>query len=84
MTTEDGKPTIASVLLSELEVLNQGLTDIFAISNTVVQELDALAEVHGVARNTEETIQDVVRHIKMTSKAYANKTDEEVRKEFGL
>lgn len=84
MQTEDGKPTIAQVLLAELDVLNTGLTDIFAIANTVVDELNALAELHGVARTTEETIAEVIRYIKQTSTFYASKTDEEVRKEFGL
>lgn len=84
MTTEDGKATIANVLLSELGILNQGLTDIFAIANTVTSELDALAELHGVARTHDETITAVVGYIRQTSPSYGAMTDEQIRKEFGL
>lgn len=84
MKTEDGKPTIANVLLSELEIINTTLTDVFAIANTVVLELDALAEQHGVARVHDTVITDVISYIKQTNPAYAGKSDQEIRQEFGL
>lgn len=84
LQTQDNKPTIASVLFSELEILNIAMSDIFAISNTVVLELDALAEHHGVARRHDETIADVVSYIRRSNEAYTDKTDAEIRQEFGL
>ena len=84
MQTEDGKPTIGNIILTELDLLNQMIADIYAIANTVVLEMDALAEQHGVARSHEDTIKDVVSYIQQSSPAYANKTEDEMRKEFGL
>lgn len=84
MQTEDGKPTIGNIILTELDLLNQMIADIYAIANTVVLEMDALAEQHGVARSHEDTIKDVVSYIQQSSPAYANKTEDEIRKEFGL
>lgn len=84
MTTEDGKPTIANVLMSEMDIINQSLTDIFAISNTVLQELNALAEQHGVARNNDETVSDVIKYIRQTSPVYEKMSEQDIRKEFCL
>lgn len=84
MQTEDGKPTIGNIILTELDLLNQMIADIYAIANTVVLEMDALAEQHGVARSHEDTIKDVVSYIQQSSPTYANKTEAEIRKEFGL
>ena len=84
MQTEDGKPTIGNIILTELDLLNQMIADIYAIANTVVLEMDALAEQHGVARSHEDTIKDVVSYIQQSSPAYANKTEDEIREEFGL
>lgn len=84
MTTEDGKPTVANVLMSEMEIINQSLTEVFAISNTVVQELNALAEQHGVARNNDETVREVIGYIRQTSPAYEKMSEQDIRKEFGL
>ena len=84
MQTEDGKPTIGNIILTELDLLNQMITDIYAIANTVVLELDALAEQHGVARSHEDTVKEVISYIQQSSPTYANKTEAEIRKEFGL
>lgn len=84
MTTEDGKPTVANVLMSEMEIINQSLTEVFAISNTVVQELNALAEQHGVARTNDETVREVIGYIRQTSPAYEKMSEQDIRKEFGL
>lgn len=84
MTTEDGKPTIANVLLSEFDVINQSLSDIFAIANTVTLEMDALAEQHNVGRSITDVVADVVSMIKQSNPAYAHKTEQEIRQEFGL
>ena len=84
MQTEDGKPTIGNIILTELDLLNQMIADIYAIANTVVLEMDELAEQHGVARSHEDTIKDVVSYIQQSSPAYANKTEDEIREEFGL
>lgn len=84
MTTEDGKPTIANVLLSEFDVINQSLSDIFAIANTVTLEMDALAEQHNVGRPITDVVADVVSMIKQSNPAYAHKTEQEIRQEFGL
>lgn len=84
LQTADGKPTIANILFSELEILNTAVSDIFALSNTVVLELDALASQHGVGRSHAEVTTDVVNRIRASSQAYADKTDAEIRKEFGL
>ena len=84
MQTEDGKPTIGNIILTELDLLNQMITDIYAIANTVVLELDALAEQHGVARSHEDTVKEVIGYIQQSCPTYANKTEAEIRKEFGL
>lgn len=84
MQTEDGTPTIGNILLTELDILNKALTDIFAVANTVTTELNALAEDHGVARPLDETINDVVGYIQMSNPTYASKSADEIKKEFGL
>lgn len=84
VTTDDGKPTVASAIMTEMEIVNTVLTDVFAIANTVVEEINALAEQHNVARPLDETIAAVVGYIRQTSPIYADKTDDEIRKGFGL
>lgn len=84
MTTEDGKPTVANVIMDELGIVNAVLTDIFAITNTVTEEMTALAEQHGVARTMDETVKDIVNKIKLSIPVYADKTDDQIRQEFGL
>lgn len=84
MTTEDGKPTIANVIMDELAIMNTALTDIFAIANTVTEEMTALAEQHGVARTTDETVKDIIDKIRRSVPAYVGMSDDRIRKEFGL
>lgn len=84
MTTEDGKPTIANVIMDELAIMNTALTDIFAIANTVTEEMTALAEQHGVARTTDETVKDIIDKIRRSVPAYVGMSDDQIRKEFGL
>lgn len=84
MTTEDGKPTIANVIMDELAIMNTALTDIFAIANTVTEEMTALAEQHGVARTTDETVKDIIDKIRRSVPAYVGMSDDWIRKEFGL
>lgn len=84
MTTEDGKPTIANVIMDELAIMNTALTDIFAIANTVTEEMTALAEQHGVARTTDEAVKDIIDKIRRSVPAYVGMSDDQIRKEFGL
>lgn len=84
MVTEDGKPTVANVIMDELGIVNAVLTDIFAITNTVTEEMTALAEQHGVARTVDDTVKDIVDKIRQSIPAYVHKSDDQIRQEFGL
>lgn len=84
MQSENGEPTIGALLLQEVGIINDTLHEMFNLTNQVVEELNALAEHYGLGDTTNQSIANVLKYIKITNPLYAEKTDDEIRKELGL
>ena len=85
METADGKPTIGRILMDELAIINETLTNAFSTTDTTLKELDALYEQYEFGTGSvEESIDKVVAKIKMANPKYAKMSDDDVKKELGL
>ena len=85
METQDGKPTIGRILMDELAIINETLTNAFSTADSTLKELDALYEQYQFGTGSvEESIDKVVTKIKSTNPKYAKMSDDEVKKELGL
>ena len=85
METQDGKPTIGRILMDELAIINETLTNAFSTADSTLKELDALYEQYQFGTGSvEESIDKVVAKIKSTNPKYAKMSDDEVKKGLGL
>lgn len=85
METQDGKPTVGRILMDELAIINETLTNAFSTADSTLKELDALYEQYQFGTGSvEESIDKVVTKIKLTNPKYAKMSDDEVKKELGL
>lgn len=85
METQDGKPTIGRILMDELAIINETLTNAFSTADSTLKELDALYEQYQFGTGSvEESIDKVISKIKLTNPKYAKMSDDEVKKELGL
>lgn len=85
METQDGKPTIGRILMDELAIINETLTNAFSTADSTLKELDALYEQYQFGTGSvEESIDKVIAKIKLTNPKYAKMSDDEVKKELGL
>lgn len=85
METNDGKPTVGRILMDELAIINETLTNAFSTADSTLKELDALYEQYKFGTGSvEESIDKVITKIKLTNPKYAKMSDDEVKKELGL
>lgn len=85
METQDGKPTVGRILMDELAIINETLTNAFSTADSTLKELDALYEQYQFGTGSvEESIDKVISKIKLTNPKYAKMSDDEVKKELGL
>lgn len=85
METQDGKPTVGRILMDELAIINETLTNAFSTADSTLKELDALYEQYQFGTGSvEESIDKVIAKIKLTNPKYAKMSDDEVKKELGL
>lgn len=85
METPDGKPTIGRILMDEMAIINEALTNGFSTADTTLKELDALYEQYKFGLgSTEESVDKVIAKIKETNPRYAKMVDEDIKKELGL
>lgn len=85
METQDGKPTVGRILMDELAIINETLTNAFSTADSTLKELDALYEQYQFGTGSvEESIDKVITKIKLTNPKYAKMSDDEVKKELGL
>ena len=85
METQDGKPTVGRILMDELAIINETLTNAFSTADSTLKELDALYEQYQFGTGSvEESIDKVIAKIKLTIPKYAKMSDDEVKKELGL
>lgn len=85
METQDGKPTVGRILMDELAIINETLTNAFSTADSTLKELDALYEQYQFGTGSvEESIDKVVTKIKLTNPKYAKMSDDEVKKGLGL
>ena len=85
METQDGKPTVGRILMDELAIINETLTNAFSTADSTLKELDAFYEQYQFGTGSvEESIDKVISKIKLTNPKYAKMSDDEVKKELGL